>query len=152
MLVRIGKPAGRNLNFFSQGVFCGFLFLFVLPGAGVFWPTLRFELYFQRTQWSRWAKAEQHLIDWGLPSLRRAVAVQWDYEGPSHRQRWPLASVTFANQFWTYNRYLHISRVVPALFSVAGVSSLVELHSLSRMYGRSAVVQAASPPPPHPLH
>ena len=80
--------------------------------------------------------------------MRRAVAVQWDYEGPSHRQRCPLASVTFANQFWTYNRYLHISRVVPALFSVAGVSSLVDLHSLSRMYGRSAVVQAASPPPP----
>ena len=96
-------------------------------------------------------KAEQHLIDWGLPSLRRTVAVHWDYEGPSHRQRWPLASVTFANQFWTYERYLHISRVVPALFSVAGVSSPVELHSLGRMYGRPAVVQAASlplPPPP----
>ena len=105
----------------------------------------------------RWAKAEQHLIDWGLPSLRRAVAVQWDYEGPSHRQRWPLVSVTFANQFWIYNRYLHISRVVPALFSVTGVSSPVELHSLGRMYGRPAVVQAASlppppPPPPPPLH
>ena len=80
--------------------------------------------------------------------MRRAVAVQWDYEGPSHRQRWPLVSVTFANQFWIYNRYLHISRVVPALFSVTGVSSPVELHSLGRMYGRPAVVQAASLPPP----
>lgn len=43
--------------------------------------------------------AEQHLTGRGLPSLRRAVAVQWDFEGPSHRRRWPLASVTFANQF-----------------------------------------------------
>ena len=80
--------------------------------------------------------------------MRRAVAAQWEYEGPSHRQRWPLASVTFANQFWTYNRYLHISRVVPALFSVAGVSSPVEVHSLDRMYRIPAVVQAASPPSP----
>ena len=32
-------------------------------------------------------------------------------------------------------------------FSVAEVSSPVELHSLGRMYGRPTVVQAASPPP-----
>ena len=36
--------------------------------------------------------AGQHLTGWGLPSLRRAVADQWDYEDPSHRRRQPVAS------------------------------------------------------------
>ena len=30
------------------------------------------------TQWSRQTVAGQYLIGWGLPSLRRAVTVQWD--------------------------------------------------------------------------
>lgn len=36
--------------------------------------------------------AGQHLTDRGLPGLWRAVADQWDYSGPSHRRRQPVAS------------------------------------------------------------
>ena len=47
--------------------------------------------YTPGTHWSRRTVAGQHLTGWGLPSLRRAVAGQWDAMIPPTDRRRPKA-------------------------------------------------------------
>ena len=93
--------------------------------------------------------AEQHLTGWGLPSLRRAVAVQWDCNGPSHRRKWPLAPISFANRFGlrtgncslpVLSRHLTVTLACPLQWSFVAWAGT---------FGGQAVVQAADPPSSH---
>ena len=57
------------------------------------------------------------------------------FNDSSHRQKWPLALISFAN-WMDLSLVTATSHVVPAPYNDAGVSSPVELKSLGRVIWR----------------
>ena len=86
----------------------------------------------------------QHLTGRGLPSLRRAVADQWDYDDPSHRRRQPVAS-----ELTPIHSDLELVTAVSRVGSVAGTAALkcpLQGESLGKVYGDPGLPSRQDPP------
>lgn len=89
--------------------------------------------------------AGQHLTGWGLPSLRRAVADQWDYNDPSHRRRQPVASNSTPIEQGLITRRLLSS--VLLLFTDEGETGVASPgRSLGKVYGDPGLPNNQDPP------